>query len=404
MSAKKARRRGTIVQLGPDRWLVRFTIGYEADGSKIRKSVVVRGTKRAAERRLTTLLGDKDKGLPVAVGKRRLHEWLDEWASDWNKDLAPATRAHYGKLVRHVEPIRHLKLEELSPSHVQSLLTAMAERGVGGRTQHAVRAMLRAALNQALALGYVTRNVAAGKMVRPPAYRAKRRRSLTGVEARAMVDAAVGQPGEAFILTLLFSGARPSEVLALEWKHVEPGAIRIEQALTWPKGGKWEVKAPKTENGTRRIALPASVVKSIEALRRAQRAARLAAGSLWQETPFVFTTAVGTPFDLRAATRRFFDPIVKAARLAMVATAKEAGIELEVEPLTGISPYSFRHTAGSLMVKANVALSVVSKTMGHHDARFTAKQYIHTDDEQGDDASARLAAAIMGAPSIVKRA
>jgi integrase len=40
-----------------------------------------------------------------------------------------------------------------------------------------------------------------------------------------------------------------------------------------------------------------------------------------------------------------------------------------------------RHTALSLMEKARVPISVISKWAGHYDAAFTMKTYVHARDE-----------------------
>lgn len=57
-------------------------------------------------------------------------------------------------------------------------------------------------------------------------------------------------------------GMRRSELLGLEWKHVNMlhGTIRVEQSLMYTKEKKFLIKEPKTKNSKRLIALPKSVL------------------------------------------------------------------------------------------------------------------------------------------------
>ena len=56
-----------------------------------------------------------------------------------------------------------------------------------------------------------------------------------------------------------------------------------------------------------------------------------------------------------------------------------------------------RHTTLSLMEKAGVPISIVSKWAGHYDAAFTMKTYVHASDEdlqQGARTLARIHKAV----------
>ena len=66
---------------------------------------------------------------------------------------------------------------------------------------------------------------------------------------------------------------------------------------------------------------------------------------------------------------------------------------LKLAGLPKIRLHDSRHTTLSLMEKAGVPISVISKWTGHYDSSFTMKTYVHaTDDdlEQGRQALAKL--------------
>ena len=61
--------------------------------------------------------------------------------------------------------------------------------------------------------------------------------------------------------------------------------------------------------------------------------------------------------------------------------------------LRKIRLHDSRHTTLSLMEKAGVPISIVSKWAGHYDAAFTMKTYVHASDEdlkQGRQALAKI--------------
>jgi len=61
--------------------------------------------------------------------------------------------------------------------------------------------------------------------------------------------------------------------------------------------------------------------------------------------------------------------------------------------LPKIRLHDSRHTALSLMEKADVPISIVSKWAGHYDAAFTMRTYVHASDDdlkQGRQALAKI--------------
>jgi integrase len=59
----------------------------------------------------------------------------------------------------------------------------------------------------------------------------------------------------------------------------------------------------------------------------------------------------------------------------------EFGRILKTAKLRKIALHDSRHTTLSLMEKAGVPISIISKWAGHYDSAFTQKTYVHADDE-----------------------
>src|SRR5690606_33571839 len=72
-----------------------------------------------------------------------------------------------------------------------------------------------------------------------------------------------------FITLALAAGLRRSELLALEWKHIdlEKGMISIEQALVRGLNSKPVLKNTKTETSYRIVSIPESVIDELKEYR-----------------------------------------------------------------------------------------------------------------------------------------
>ena len=64
---------------GHHTWRVIISLGRGSDGRWKQKWVTCRGTKDDAEKKLTELVGEIDRGEFVEPSKRTVGEWLKEW-------------------------------------------------------------------------------------------------------------------------------------------------------------------------------------------------------------------------------------------------------------------------------------------------------------------------------------
>jgi integrase len=221
--------------------------------------------------------------------------------------------------------------------------------------------VLAQALDTAQRRGKVHRNVARlAEMPRtePPA----ERRSLTAAQASALLEAAKGDPVEAFIVTGLMTGLRPGELLGLRWSAIDLDHKSLEVVASLKREGstlrlgdvKRGIKASR-----RRLDLPAQVVEVLRAHRARQREARFLAGPEWLEQDLVFASEVGTPIAPSNMNR-------KLARVT-----ERAGIGHW--SMTELS----RHSAASLMSAAGVPLEVIADVLGHSSTRMLEAHYRH---------------------------
>jgi integrase len=85
---------------------------------------------------------------------------------------------------------------------------------------------------------------------------------------------------------------------------------------------------------------------------------RLLAGSRWQETGLVFTTAIGTPLDGGSVTHRFQRMLERAG-------------------LPRLRFHDLRHACASLLLAQGVHPRVVMEILGHSQISLTMNTYSH---------------------------
>jgi integrase len=140
--------------------------------------------------------------------------------------------------------------------------------------------------------------------------------------------------------------------------------------------GELVVTETKTPRSRRVIPLSHAAERLLRDVRANQRVERLRAGSIWQPTPYVFTTELGDPSDPRNALR------------ALKAAVKRAGLP------SSVGLHTLRHSAASVMLSAGVPLKVVSEVFGHASVAITGDIYGHVSPDVSREALTRLSDAL----------
>jgi integrase len=370
--ARRGQNEGSI-RLRPDgRWEARIMLGYK------RFSFYGR-TREEVQDKLTSARYEYQRGLPVAVERQTVAHFLTNWLEESvQQSRRPSTIRSYRQIVTgHLIPeIGRYQLSKLSAQHIQKYMNAKLADGLSPRTVQYHHATLRCALNEALSMDLVKRNVA--KLVKPPSPRRHRISPLSPDDARRLIEAADDHRLSALFTVALGLGLRQGEALGLTWDRVdfEVGTIRIDQQLQ-RVDGKFKLIPPKSEQSHRTVAMPATVKRALHQHRREQLEERLAAGVTWDDWNLVFTSNRGTPID-HSNVRRVFQMVLRSAGL----------------PST-IRYHDLRHSCASLLLAQGVPERVVMEILGHSDIRMTSR-YLHVLPSVSEDAAARMDAIFGG--------
>lgn len=397
MAAGRAANGRSSIYRGADGvWYGYVTMGTRPDGTPDRRKR--RGKTRAeVTRKIAELEKARAEHNAPAVGEsQKLATWLTDWLAATALRVRPSTLSGYTVDVnKHIVPaIGQHRLVKLQPEHIEYLYAALLAKGLNaGSVQH-VRRTLNKSLNDAVRRGRIPRNPVA--LAHTPRYEAPEVDPLTIAEARTLLAAARDEPnGVAFMLAISL-GLRRGEVLGLAWDDVDlqSGLLTVRQQLerrNWQHGcgdptrcgfppaecpqrtgGGLILTEPKTKKSRRVLPLPAALVSALVAHRERQQAARLHAGSVWQDSGLVFTNLTGGPISPRDHSAHWTAFLEKS----------------------GVRParlHDARHTAATLLLVQGVDQRVVMDMFGWTSPTMTAR-YQHVVPELVEEANRRMGA------------
>ncbi len=116
------------------RYMARYTV-HTSDGPK-RKTIYGR-KYRDVEQKLAEARGDAARGLVFDADNQTVGEYLKRWLNDSVKgSVKPVTFDSYaGLITKHAVPeIGRVKLDKLSPTHLQGLYRNKLDAGLSPRT------------------------------------------------------------------------------------------------------------------------------------------------------------------------------------------------------------------------------------------------------------------------------
>ena len=362
-----ARRDGQITSRGERKWLVRWFLGRDEGGTRKYGSKLIHGTKRDAQKFLTSVQRSRDLGTYVEPTRLLLGDYLDKWLETAARPkLAERTLASYRWLLsKYVRPVLGTtRLDQLRPLDVQGLIGGMEKEGYSPRTIRLAHAVLGSALKQAVRWGLLANNPAA--LVQLPKQRARAMRALSRQEVVRFRQAAAENRYRTLFDFMLATGARPSEARALRWDDLD---VEAGTAL---------IRGTKTTGSRRTVPLPRSIRTGLLEHRRAQAERALRLGARYaRDLDLVFPNAAGLPVDERNLVQRHFKAIVQRAGLP-----------------GSLRLYDLRHTHATLLMAEGINPKVVAERLGHSTIRTTLDVYSHVQPGMQEEATDRIEATL----------
>lgn len=267
-------------------------------------------------------------------------------------------RAYRGDLTRFLDFLsteflarepKKIRLQEVDSMAVRSFLAHLTRQSVGRRSQARALSALRSLFRFACRQGVLQSNPAAG--VRSPKQEQPLPRHLRPGEVERLIEAPQGDEPLALrdraILELLYaSGLRVSELVSLDWEHLDL-ASRVLRVMG--KGGK---------------------ERMVPFGRPAQQALETWLGA-WEQ---LRTKNSGTaePVFLNYRGGRLSDRSIRRIIDRSVQTAAIAG---------GVHPHTLRHTFATHLLEGGADLRAIQELLGHS-SLATTQRYTHLEVER----------------------
>lgn len=198
-----------------------------ADGKRRQKRVYAKN-RNDAKRKLDDLRDEVRRGVIPVSSTTTVAVWLRYWVDEIKKPkVRPNTYDWYEEAIRlHIIPNldSRMKLKALTPADIRHMLEQIATSGNRQRAHKTLNLALRAAVIE----GIVGRNVA--EAVDKPEHVKQLRGALTAAAAKHAIRTAIAleasrdetTPALATRWVAAFlTGARPSELIGLEWDRVD---------------------------------------------------------------------------------------------------------------------------------------------------------------------------------------
>jgi integrase len=366
MARKNANGEGTIVRRSDGRWTAAATL---PNGK--RKWLYGKSRTDVAQR-LARIRGDRDKGLVIPGEKQTVAVYLRSWLEIVRPTVRESAWIRYEQLLRvHAIPdIGRISLARLTPQHVQQLYADRLATGRSPTTINHLHGVLHHALEDAVRMNLVPRNVSS--LTKPPRVATHEMKVYSPEEVDTLLAVAKGHRLEAMFALAVSTGMREGEIIALKWPDVDlaKGALRVRRGRQRTLKGYIDGN-PKTDSGRRTIRLTRTATDALRSHRTRQLQERLRLGEAWEDRDLVFPSEVGRSLDGPNVLKTYYRVIKKAG-------------------LPRIRFHDLRHTAATLLLLQGVPAKVVSEMLGHANIAITLDLYSHVTPDMQEQAAAAM--------------
>ena len=173
-------------------------------------------TRKEAPEQLETALYDQQKGMLATGPQQTVEQFCRQWLEAHQATIRIRPYKRYEELMRlHIIPAlgRH-QLQKLTAQQIQAFYTKKLNDGLSPTTVNGLHAIWHKALDDAVRLGAVARNVC--DAVSPPRRAHFEIQPLSMEQSQQWLAAAKGHSLEALFVPALTTGMRRGEILALK--------------------------------------------------------------------------------------------------------------------------------------------------------------------------------------------
>lgn len=335
------------------RWMARITV----EG---KRKYFYGDTRQEVVKKMQDALHDMGKGLPLLDERQTVKDYLTTWYEGMKSQVRISSYRRYGDYVKHLIPgIGRYSLAKLSPQHLQVFYNKMLAQGLSPTTVHAIHSMLHRALDDALQMGLVNRNVS--EMLKPPRRGNREMMPLSVIEMQRFLEVVRDDRFYTLYVMALSTGMREGELLGLRWQDVDLARriarVRMNVQETF---GRYILAETKTAYSRRTVGLTKTAVDALAEHWQKQQRDKVSMGEMWTENGLVFPNGYSGIMIPHNITKRSFKRYLVKAGLSRT-----------------VRFHDLRHTAATLLLASGVNVKVVSEMLGHSNVAITLRIYAH---------------------------
>lgn len=353
------------------KWEITIDVGRDAaTGKRMRHFETISGTKNDARHRLAELLINIEQGTYIKQQRKlTLAAWLLQWLDGYvTGNLAPKTVESYQHELRNyiIPRLGGIRLNDLRPNHIQNyiaeVLSGGRRRSTGGLSHRTVQyhyRIMSKALDDAIRMGLLAVNPCKG--VRPPRPLRHDIPAIGSDDLARLIAAMMGSSYYLYYYTLLLTGMRRSELLALRWRDLDLdlASVYVAHSLHRLDDGKVIIKEPKTPSSRRMVDLPPSLALLLREHKKDQQLQRVVLSPSLKDEDFVFCHDDGSALNPSTVTHSFSKVAVAAG-------------------MPYLRLHDLRHIHATMLLKAGTHPRIVQERLGHSTIATTLDIYSHT--------------------------
>ncbi|MBK1811567.1 site-specific integrase [Clostridium sp. YIM B02505] len=370
---------------------VTVTLGRDCNGKLIRKEFYGKNKKDAEEKKDQYLNGINE-GLNIDFSNVILGNLMRSWLFEIvriSSNIKPASFSRYEGVFRnYIENslIYNIKLSDLKSIQIQRYYNNLKSIGKSSNSIKYLNKLLKQFFNYCVDEGYMLKNPCSGKRIVIPSDEIvgpqdEEVEYFTDEEVKILVDGLSKHSLKHIILINLGTGMRRGELLALQWDDInfQSKEICIKRSLSktylidedGSRKKQTIIQTPKNSHSIRTIPFPESLLPLFKELEIKQKKDKLAAGELYVNSDYIFTTAIGNLIDVGNLYNSYASLLKK--------------LNIKHKKF-----HALRHTYATKLFEQGIPLKTVSQLLGHSNIEITANIYTHVIPKQKVDAVEKL--------------
>lgn len=357
-----------VIKKDNNRFRIVCSLGYGADGRQIRKTTTFKAPEGTTPKKAEKLANEfaldferKIRGNVEFADNMKFSELCEQYFALYatNKLKRVTAYTYEGQVKIHLLPeFGNLRLKNFTPNRISNFFGKLK---VKPQTCKRIFTILESIFSFAVHQGLILKSPCIG-VILPKAKNNDDKKMLNLSQVKILMKMLTSEDVESsqfsvIIRTLILTGLRASECLALQWGDVdfENSVISVKHNLCYDGKKTW-LDIPKTKKSRRVIAMSAELAELLKNHYTRQQIIKNSVKYDFNPLDMVFTSQTGD-FKDRSGLLREFKRFIKDTDFSFATL------------------HMLRHANATLLLNSGVDIKLVSENLGHNNILTTADIY-----------------------------